>query len=150
MCSLTQISTKEWGPTWRKGESRGLQKTWCRCSARVLPFDCGRVTHFPVWSCEHGVSHWGIKSDWLNGILSNILVILPELSHKSISSFLASPPIQSAVCVLSHIGFCSLVRVSPQLCTVADSQGQAAKPYFSRFVFKCTKWTFSNGAVFLL
>lgn len=127
-------------------------KIWCKGSA-LFSHLCiyGRVTCFSVWPSVHCVARRGIESGLLSGILFNLLVILPKLSHKSLSSFMASPlDTVSRVCVLSHADICSPAGGSPQLRSVAGSLGQAANPYLTRFIFKCTKWTLGNGAVFLL
>ena len=135
LCNLT--STKELGKLDRKERAEDSSgKMWCKDSAPVLALVLLQKSYtfffvfvfvFLFWPCEHYVAHRGSESGLLNGILSNLLVILPELSHQSVSSFMASPLIQSTVCVLSHAHICS-ARESPQLCTAAESQGQAANP----------------------
>ena len=135
LCNLT--STKELGKLDRKERAEDSSgKMWCKDSAPVLALVLLQKSYtfffvfvfvFLFLPCVHYVAHRGSESGLLNGILSNLLVILPELSHQSVSSFMASPLIQSTVCVLSHAHICS-ARESPQLCTAAESQGQVANP----------------------
>lgn len=143
---------KRIGSTWWKGESRGLQSE--KLGAKAQPVFSAWVSveesHIFLCGLMHGVPRRGIESGLLDGILSTFWQSCLNCPTGAFPLLMASPPIQSAVCVLSHTGFCSPVRLSPRLRTVADSQGRAANPYLSRFIFKCTKWTFSNGAVFLL
>lgn len=72
-------------------------------SAHILPLVHLQKSHmfFPVQPSAPCVVHRGIDSALLNGILSNLLVMLSELSHKSVSSFMASPPDNSQLCVFS-------------------------------------------------
>ena len=133
LCNLT--STKELGKLDRKERAEDSSgKMWCKDSAPVLALVLLQKSYtfffvfvFLFLPCVHYVAHRGSESGLLNGILSNLLVILPELSHQSVSSFMASPLIRSTVCVLSHAHICS-ARESPQLCTAAESQGQVANP----------------------
>ena len=124
-CNLT--STKELGKLDRREQRTPVGK----CGAKTQPLFSHlcfyrRVTHFFLfWPCVDYVAHRGRESGLLNGILSNLLVILPELSHQSVS-FMASALIQSTVCVLSYAHICS--RESPHQRTAAESQGQAANP----------------------
>lgn len=85
-------------------EQRGLQEEKQRKhSAHILPLVHLQKSHmfFPVQPSVHCVAHRDIDSALLNGILSNLLIMLSELSHKSVSSFMASPPDNSQLYVFS-------------------------------------------------
>lgn len=86
--SLMEVSMQELGESLWEGDWRGSKGPACVFLPCASTQQSGGLLFGNMCIC---VAHRGIDFGLLNGILSNLWVILRQLSHKSVPSFVDSP-----------------------------------------------------------